>query len=344
MSAFELPDNPPAASEREQLASQARAWVRLLASGRASAADARRLQNWCATSAAHADAFRTAHRGWQQLLPAAQLAGAHDPELNAIRAAVAAGRSGRRQASRTTGGLTTRRAFLGAAVTASVSAVGVALLYPPLDLWPSISNLQADYRTEAGQQMQLALASDITLDLNTRSSVSVRAREGEPVSIELLNGEVAVNTSRAFSVRLAQGKIDTDFSRFEVRRIADEVCVTCLEGRLRVTLAGITQTLLGAQQLRYDGKHAVAVRSIDPQQESDWRQGVLRFQKTALAQVVAEINRYRPGRLLLMADAVADRPVSGRFRIDDLDKAIAQIQRLFHLTATVLPGGIVVLR
>lgn len=343
MSAFELPEHSPA-GEREQLASQARAWVRLLASGRASAADARRLQRWCATSAAHAEAFRTAHRGWQKLLPAAQLAGAQDPELNAIRAAVAAGRGGRRQAPAAVAGFTVRRAFLGAAAAASVTAVGVALLYPPLDLWPSITNLQADYRTQAGQQMQLALASDVTLDLNTRSSVSVQAREGNPVSIELLSGEVAVNTRRAFSVRVAQGRIDTDFSRFEVRHIADEVCVTCLEGRLRVTLAGITQTLLGTQQLRYDGQRAPAVRSIDPQQESDWRQGILRFQKTALAQVVAEINRYRPGRLLLLAEGVAERPVSGRFRIDDLDKAIAQIQRLFHLTATTLPGGIVVLR
>jgi len=64
----------------------------------------------------------------------------------------------------------------------------------------------------------------------------------------------------------------------------------------------------------------------------------LRFQKTALAQVVAEINRYRPGRLLLLADGVAERPVSGRFRIDDLDKAIAQIQRLFHLTGDHAAG------
>lgn len=82
---------------------------------------------------------------------------------------------------------------------------------------------------------------------------------------------------------------------------------------------------------------------VDAQAQSDWQRGVINFRQAALADVVSEINRYRPGRLVLMADALLQKPVSGRFRIDEMDKAIGQIQRLFHLNATSLPGGIVIL-
>ena len=67
------------------------------------------------------------------------------------------------------------------------------------------------------------------------------------------------------------------------------------------------------------------------------------FRQASLAKVVSEINRYRPGRLVLATEAVQDLPVSGRFRIAEMDKAIAQIQHLFRLKATTLPGGIVIL-
>ena len=321
------------------LDADARAWVRLLASGRARKEDARKLELWCAASAAHAAAFKKAHALWRQLGTAAELSGAGDPELEAIRRAARYGRA----APATRSGRTSRRAFLGGAVAASVAAAGVALVYPPLSLWPSMAALQADYRTGVGQQMQVALASDVSLLLNTRSSISVRSMDGAPVGIELIDGEIAVSANRPFLVRAGHGAISAEFSRFEVRHLGANVCVTCMEGQVNVALAGARQTVRANQQMVYGGDAAAAMATVDAQRQSDWRQGILSFRQTALAQVIDEINRYRPGHLMLMAKSLEQRPVSGRFRIDDLDKAIAQIQRLFRLSATSLPGGIVML-
>lgn len=324
------------------LDADARAWVRLLASGRARAEDARQLENWCARSAAHAAAFQTAHGLWQQLGSAAAQASAGDAELAAIRRAAAArklsGRTGRTMPVPRT----SRRAFLGGAIAASAAAAGVALVYPPLALWPSIATWDADYRTGVGEQLQVALAADVSVQLNTRSSVAVRSEGGVPVGVKLIDGEIGVNTGQMFSVSAGQGLISAQASRFEVRHLGDAVCVTCMQGRVNVTLAGKMQTLRAEQQMVY-GKAAPVVSSVDTQSQSDWQHGVLSFRQTALNQVISEINRYRPGRLVLMATSLEQKPVSGRFRIDDLDKAIAQIQRLFHLDATRLPGGVVVL-
>ncbi|KAF1047989.1 MAG: Protein FecR [Herbaspirillum frisingense] len=331
------PQAAPRRPVEPDLEGQAREWVRLLASGQARREDARRLERWCAISPEHAQAFQREAGLWRQLGTAADQAGASDPELAAIRRAAAQVRLAPPRAR------LSRRAFIGGAVAASAAAVGVMLVHPPLALWPSLASLQADYRTDIGQQLQVALAPDVDLQLNTRSSVAVRTRQGATVGIDLIDGEVAVNTTRPFAVSVGNGLIDTAYSRFEVRRLNGEVCVTCMEGQVGVSVAGRRQVRAANEQLTYGGAGAPVLSRVDAQAQSDWQRGVINFRQAALADVVSEINRYRPGRLVLMADALLQKPVSGRFRIDEMDKAIGQIQRLFHLNATSLPGGIVIL-
>ncbi len=59
--------------------------------------------------------------------------------------------------------------------------------------------------------------------------------------------------------------------------------------------------------------------------------------------MVDEINRYRPGRLVLMADGMRSQTLSARFKLAHLDVALLQIQRAFNLTARSLPAGVLVL-
>ncbi|QNK65732.1 FecR family protein [Variovorax sp. PAMC26660] len=331
-----VPRDPgPRQQAPDALDAQAQAWVRRLASGAARPRDARALKHWCAISEAHAQAFRKAHRQWRELLPAATLASHADPELARLRTM-----------GNTAALPLPRRMFLGGAVAASAAAIGVALVRPPLDLWPSVQALQADFRTGVGEQRKLALTPTVTVEMNTRSSLGVRAANGQPQGIDLIDGEVSVNALRAaqpFTVVASEGRVSATDARFEVRRLAEGICVTCIEGQVRVATGGSDIALMPSQQVVYDRLAMGAVRQIDAAELSPWREGILSFRKTALTQVVAEINRYRPGRVVLLARSLGDRPVSGRFHIGDLDKAIAQIQRLFRLDATSLPGAIVVL-
>jgi len=323
----------------DELELQAHAWLRRLKSGTARAADAQALRRWCATSAAHARAFEQAQRMWDELLPAAVLAGAGDPELSALR---------NKQSRKQTSGMS-RRAFMGGALATSCAAIaGVALIHPPLDLWPSAADAwRADFRTAAGEQRGIELASGVSVEMNTRSAIAVQTLRGEAVGIDLLDGEVAVDATKRnqpFVVSAAGGRTSSLDARFELRHMGNAVCVTCIEGMVKVASGGDEVVLRAAQQVTYDSQAIQAIRSINPIDASAWRSGILSFRQTALAQVVAEINRYRPGRVVLMAKGMADKPVSGRFHIRDLDKAIAQIQRLFKLDVTSLPGGLVLLK
>lgn len=318
---------------------QARVWVQRLTSGAARTGDARALERWCRASEANRRAFTTAHREWEAMRDAAELAGANDPELLALRSAP-------RPQFRPEGATSRRRFLGGGLVLASASAVGVLVVHPPLGLWPSLKSLQADYKTGVGEQRKLALGDAITVELSTRSSLSVRSSGNQPVGIDLIDGQVAVDIrgkASPFTVFAGAGSIQAVNASFEVRHVPGGVCVTCVNGRVQVALAGGRVNLITEQQVIYDHSTLHPLRRVNAASLTAWRDGLLSFQRTALAQVVQEINRYRPGRVILLSRQLEDQPVSGQFYIQNLDKAIAQIQRLFKLDVTSLPGGIVLL-
>ena len=59
--------------------------------------------------------------------------------------------------------------------------------------------------------------------------------------------------------------------------------------------------------------------------------------------MVSEINRYRPGHVLVVDDKLARSRLNGRFRIDRLDTVFVQIREVLGASVTELPGGIVLL-
>lgn len=325
------PDTPEAPNATMKiphaLRRDAHAWVRRLASGEATAADAQALKRWCETSHAHAAAFVEARQLWKALGPAGE----------AVR---------RRQAARTRRVPTLgRRAFLGGAfATAAGAAVAVVA---PAGLWGAIPALAADFRTRTGEQRQLALAPDVTVDLNTHTSVALRREASALQGVELLDGEIAVHSTRSvaqpFVVAAGAGRAIATQASFEVRHLDARVCVTCLSGQVRVETGGRSIALAANQQVVYD-RHAVgAVAATDAATASAWRSGVLVFRQTPLSDVVDEINRYRPGHVMVVDGKLAASRLSGRFRIDRLDAVFAQIHEVLGASVTALPGGIVLL-
>ena len=66
-----------------------------------------------------------------------------------------------------------------------------------------------------------------------------------------------------------------------------------------------------------------AVTPVDAATISAWRRGLLIFRNQPLSQVIAEVNRYRPGRIVLTDTALSQRPVYAVFHIDRINGVIA---------------------
>jgi transmembrane sensor len=315
---------------------QANDWVRRIAAGDMTHVDADALRRWCAARPEHAAAFASAQRLWEGMRAATEIPPAPAPlSLAALKA----------EMDKRTAPRASRRAFFVGAGAAGIAAAGAALMAPPFGLWPSLGELRADYRTGTGERRQVALAGQVKIDLSTRTSIALRPASAD-AAVDLIDGETAVDTLQAslpFTMTAASGMIVARAARFDVRRTAAVVCVTCLAGEVRVAHAFGTANLSQGQQVTYDRRTMGVPVSLAADDVPEWREGFLRFRQARLTQVIDEINRYRPGRVVLLDDKVAEKPVSARFKIDDLDTAIAQIQEGFGLKSTTLPGGVVLL-
>ncbi len=309
-------------------------WVHRLASGRATTADAEALKRWRSLSAAHNTAFVDASRLWKTFEPAAR-------NLRR-RGEIPSGLMARPAARQTVH----RRAVLGGGLAAASAAVAYGMVRPPLDLWPSIAELAADYRTGTGEQRQLALPGDISVYMNTRTSVALRTPEGDTDRLELIAGEASFKSTqrqqKPLVVLAGNGELTTSHAHFDVR-VGPAVCVTCLEGDVTVALQSDAKTIGAGQQIRYNSAGLGHVVPVDVELFTAWQQGVLIFRMSPLSDVVDEINRYRPGKVVLVDAALAQKTVSGRFRIDHMDEILVRLHQSFGIKSRSLPGGIVLL-
>ncbi|AEC18807.1 putative FecR [Pusillimonas sp. T7-7] len=323
----DLTGNEVSVERRAAIKAEADAWARELATGRPTTQDGEIFRRWRAQSPLHEQAWVQAARDWRKLGSIAQ---AYDAQRSATAARSASPRMG-------------RRVFLGAAASAFGALAVVAVVRPPLGLWPSWTELGADYRTATGQQQELALDGRIQVLMNTQTSLNVQT-SGQSARLELLAGEAAVSARQgsACEIWAGDGHISLTSGDIEVRRMqGDQVRVRCTQGGAQLSHPFGVASLQANQALTYDSRHLGAPVDIQPE-PSAWRQGMVVFHNLPLDEAVQEINRYRPGRVVLMNDALAQRRLSARFEVGALDEAITLIEQLYQAKVRRV-GDVVVL-
>jgi transmembrane sensor len=297
-----------------RLQSEAHRWLILLTSGRATVADGQALQAWCAQSPEHARAFAEARSLWHGLESAAH-------QMVKPRALG-------------------RRVFIGGALAASAALFMVSHRVPG-----GFAGLTADYQTRVGEQRSISLGNGLTLELNTQTRLNHRTLPAGMQDIELLGGEIEVQAMAQASVRVQAGSgwMAAQGARFNVRTSGESICVTCLEGTVQVDVQGQRVSLSQGRQLTYESGVIGAPQSFDPSVITAWTQQLLVFNDATLASVIDEINRYRPGMLVLLNRELGKRKVQARFRLDQLAGVALLIRDAYGAKCTELPGGVVLL-
>ncbi|MDI4231966.1 FecR domain-containing protein [Bradyrhizobium sp. Arg237L] len=315
------------------LRAEALGWLRLLHSGQATAGDVVAFEHWRAISPAHAAEFAEASLLWTVLRDAA-----HQAERASATTPV--GATVMRPNFRPS-----RRGFLIGGAALAASAAGVAVVRPPLDLWPSAMELAADYRTGIGERRQVDLHDKVAVELNTRTSLDVRSPRDGDVQLELLAGEAAIanrpGQAAYITVLAGSGRVMTGSASFVIRKTGSDVRVNCIEGHVDVMCHDKAFTLASGQQVKYDANSNGDVAAADPELVTAWQRGLLVFRRAPLADVIDEVNRYRAGRVVLLDAALARRQVVANFRLDRIDDVIDFISKAMDLRVRTLPGGVV---
>jgi transmembrane sensor len=309
-------------------------WLLRVTSGDATVGELQQFEAWRARSEAHAEAYRSALGIWQSLEEAGrEIATAAD------RAMVAGSSSATPFAAG-------RRMFLTGGLAVAASAAGVLVVRPPLDLWPSLSDLLADYHTVAGERRTVTMTEEVSAELNTRTSIGRRSvAQGE--AIELLTGEVAISSTRSgdrpFIVLAGGGRTRSARAKFDVRHDGGLVRVTCLDGVVQIEQMGVGTVLQANQQASYSDRGISPVSTIDPAIVTAWRQGLLIFRDEQLSEVVEEANRYWYGRIILLDAALGRRRVTARIELARIGEVISYVQTVLGAKVRTLPGGVVLL-
>lgn len=300
---------------KDRLLIEAAEWLIQISSGEATRDDAEELARWRAQSTDHDDAFR-------------KVASIH----TLTRAMID-----------DKGPVLDRRAVLagGSVLAAVVGAFGI--VRPPLSLWPSLAELMADHRTAAGERYAFKPVAGVEVEMNSRTSLSL-ADAGR--GITLITGEAFVSAhlpNGLFSVETAAGKMTTRSAAFNVRSLNGIVTVACTEGSVDCQLSGAREQIRAGEQLAVSASGDLSRSRIDPGKMAAWRQGLLIFEGTPLADVVEQINLYRPGRIMLTDAALGRRPVNGVFHTNRIENTVAQIQQALGLQIRHLPGGVLLM-
>ena len=186
----------------------------------------------------------------------------------------------------------------------------------------------ASLRTAPGQRRHVTLADGGRMEMNTDSALDV-AYGATHRRIRLHHGEIMITTAsdaRPFLVDTPHGVIRALGTRFGVRCDDDGSTVSVFEHAVEVRCAArpdAVRRLEAGQQLRFSDTGPEDVLAMPAHQDS-WLRGMLVAADWPLQKLVTELARYRRGRLTCDA-SVARRPVTGTYRLDDIDAVLESL-------------------
>lgn len=305
---------------RPQIAAEAAVWVARLHGPDRSARMERECLAWQARSAEHREAFERCTETWQDV-PNVSLASAY---ASAGSVPDAAGRASRGRPVR-----------WGVAATLAVLLAGTGVL---VEQWRG----RGVYSTGVGEQQVVQLQDGTRMSLNTGTRVRVDLG-AQRRSVNVEGGEalfeVGRDPQRPFVVRVGGSEVEALGTTFAVRFTPDDVqprqtlTVTLIEGQVAVRplaggggagspAPGQAVRLQAGERVRLSAAPAVeAVARVDrPNIDAlmAWKRSEAVFDDAALADAVAEMNRYTRTPIVVRdAAALAGLRVSGLYRTGD---------------------------
>ena len=204
----------------------------------------------------------------------------------------------------------------------------------------------ADYRTGLGEQQRIHLDDGSFIQLGPDSAIDIDYSSTQRLAI-LRRGLAVFHPSPAegggrppFVVHTDDSQIRALGTRFSVERLDDttlvavqqhSVAVTRAQGRQAPTILQQGQALM----MGPDGNDTTPVLPLG--YTTAWLDGKLIFQREPLARVIARLNRYHPGKIVIAGRELGKRQVSGVFNTTDSSHALQTIAN--ELNASVWRAG-----
>lgn len=211
-----------------------------------------------------------------------------------------------------------------------------------------VDDLGADMVSAPGQVRSVTLSDGSTVVLDADSAIAVEYGAGER-HVELRRGAAyfsVVPGDIPFTVAAAGGEARVLGTRFEVRRLSEGARVSVLQGRVAVRGGPLEapRVLTADQQVSYQGGVSGNPQGVDASALTAWRDGRLSFYRAPLGEVIDELRRYHPGRIVLLNDDLRERRVSGSFASQDPQAILDALQGVVGFQQHTVLGRLIILR
>lgn len=311
------------------------AWLSLL-HDQPSNGDQAAFSQWLQADPAHAEAYAQAQVLWElSEVPARTLA--HEDAFALQGYLRAMDRPRRNTLGRCSGAL--------AMAACMLLMISVGTGWQPMR-W--IDDLGADYVSAPGEIRTVTLADQSQVTLDADSAIAVDFSRGER-HVQLRRGAgffSVTHTGEPFVVDAEKGQARVLGTQFEVRLQPHGAQVTVLSGRVGVTADknAEQQILTAGEQVAYGEGSAEKLHAVDSEAQLAWRQGWLNYYKATLADVVLDLGRYYPGRIVLLNDELAARRVSGSFPSRNPQAVLSSLQGVLGFEQHQVLGHLIILR
>lgn len=211
-----------------------------------------------------------------------------------------------------------------------------------------LQNMTADYSTIKGERRLVTLTDGSTILMNADTAldadISTTMRR-----IHLLRGNAYFTVQKngaPFVVQAGNGEARVLGTQFDVGINGnDDVTVTVAEGSVEVSAVDETQKaiLKPGESIEYDRAGLGTVNSVDIAERLAWHEGRLIFDNARLGDVLAQIERYQDGRIVVLSSELKNRRVSGNISLDKTMTTLEAMHSSVGFRMTNLVGKVIVI-
>jgi transmembrane sensor len=232
----------------------------------------------------------------------------------------------------------------------ALSAAAALLLAVGGGLYLAFAPNGERYATPVGGFASVPMPDGSNVTLNTDSQIRIALTDTER-RVELGHGEaffeVSKDPKRPFVVRAGDKRVIAVGTKFSVRREGDDIEIVVTEGKVRVEDGAARQNsrvggsadvfLTPGSIARADDAGVLVQRRTLPEAEEhlSWRTGRLMFRDLALADAIAEFNRYSARKIVIQDPAIASLKIEGNFRATNVEAFVRLLESGFPVRAEV---------
>jgi transmembrane sensor len=227
------------------------------------------------------------------------------------------------------------------AAAALLLVVGWVVMQSSQEVDPMKPPASAQYTTAVAEIEKVELPDGSNIMLGARSRIQVRFNADRRV-VQLEEGEafftVARDVTRPFYVLAGHAAVRVVGTQFDMHRGINQVRVSVLQGTVEVLPADADPlethetdsrlVLTAGQQAISPGSEfdASLIRSIRPEDLGTWRDGRLVYVNAYLRDVVADINRYYDGEVVITTEELGALQLTASFRANQIDEMIRSLE------------------